>query len=276
MKKNKTYFTTGEFAKLFGIKKQTLFYYDQCGIFKPDLTGENGYRYYSYTQPETFAILVMLRELGVSIQEIKAHMDHRSPETLITLLESKKATIDERIAALIWAKGYIDKKIRETEEGIHAPVGEIITEEAPDEYFIATAYKGADDERAVAEALGKHFAFCQSLGLYSAYPIGAAIPRDSVTANGYQYSEFYTYVHPSELAEIDSKQVSLTSGGTFLVLYDAHGYENINANCLKLLAYARAHSLQLGDCFYEDVILDDLSTEGYDNYLVKLSISIRA
>ena len=39
MKKNKTYFTTGEFAKLFGIKKQTLFYYDQCGIFKPDLTG---------------------------------------------------------------------------------------------------------------------------------------------------------------------------------------------------------------------------------------------
>ena len=192
MKKNNTYFTTGECAKLFGIKKQTLFYYDQCGIFKPDLTGENGYRYYSYTQPETFAILVMLRELGVSIQEIKAHMDHRSPETLITLLESKKATIDERIAALTWAKGYIDKKIRETEEGIHAPVGEIITEEAPDEYFIATAYKGADDERAVAEALGKHFAFCQSLGLYSAYPIGAAIPRDSVTADGYQYSEFYT------------------------------------------------------------------------------------
>ncbi len=46
MKKNKTYFTTGEFAKLFGIKKQTLFYYYQCGIFKPDLTGENGYRYY--------------------------------------------------------------------------------------------------------------------------------------------------------------------------------------------------------------------------------------
>lgn len=155
-------------------------------------------------------------------------------------------------------------------------VGEIITEEAPDEYFIATAYKGADDERAVAEALGKHFAFCQSLGLYSAYPIGAAIPRDSVTADGYQYSEFYTYVHPSELAEIDSKQVSLSSGGTFLVLYDAHGYENIHANCRKLLAYAKAHSLQLGDCFYEDVILDDLSTEGYDNYLVKLSISIRA
>ena len=123
MKKNKTYFTTGEFAKLFGIKKQTLFHYDQCGIFKPDVIGENGYRYYSYSQPETFAIIAMLRELGVSIHEIKEHMDHRSPEALIQLLESKKATIDERIAALTWAKGYIDKKIQETEEGLRAPIG---------------------------------------------------------------------------------------------------------------------------------------------------------
>ncbi len=274
MKKNKTYFTTGEFAKLFGIKKQTLFHYDQCGIFKPDVIGENGYRYYSYSQPETFAIIAMLRELGVSIHEIKEHMDHRSPEALIQLLESKKATIDERIAALTWAKGYIDKKIQETEEGLRAPVGKIIIEKAPDEYFITTEYRGADDERAVAEALGKHFAFCQSLGLYSAYPIGAAIPRDSVTADGYQYSEFYTYVHPSELADVDSKQVSLSGGGTFLVLYDAHGYENIHANCLKLLAYAKEHHLKLDNYFYEDVILDDLSTEGYNNYLVKLSIAI--
>ena len=122
--------------------------------------------------------------------------------------------------------------------------------------------------------MGKHFAFCQSLGLYSAYPIGAAIPRDSVTADGYQYSEFYTYVHPSELADVDSKQVSLSGGGTFLVLYDAHGYENIHANCLKLLAYAKEHHLKLDNYFYEDVILDDLSTEGYNNYLVKLSIAI--
>ena len=81
MKKNKTYFTTGEFAKLFGIKKQTLFHYDQCGIFKPDVIGENGYRYYSYSQPETFAIIAMLRELGVSIHEIKEHMDHRGSLT---------------------------------------------------------------------------------------------------------------------------------------------------------------------------------------------------
>ena len=43
-KKPKGYLTTGEFAKLCGVKKQTLFHYDQIGILKPELSGENGYR----------------------------------------------------------------------------------------------------------------------------------------------------------------------------------------------------------------------------------------
>ena len=68
MKKN--YFTTGEFAKMAGVNKQTLFYYDQEGIFKPDMVAENGYRCYSYAQFETFTVSSMLRDLGVSIKEI--------------------------------------------------------------------------------------------------------------------------------------------------------------------------------------------------------------
>ena len=79
------YFTTGEFAKICSVSKQTLIYYDRVGIFSPDITGSNGYRYYSYTQIETFTVIAMLRDLGVHIREIKAHMDCRSPEALIRL-----------------------------------------------------------------------------------------------------------------------------------------------------------------------------------------------
>ena len=61
----------------------------------------------------------------------------------------------------------------------------------------------------------------------------------------------------------------------FLAIYDNHGYANIHANCLKLMEYAEAHNLTLGDRFYGDVILDDLSTDGYYNYLVKLSIKVK-
>lgn len=273
MKKNKTYFTTGEFAKIFNVKKQTLFHYDECGIFRPDIVAENGYRYYSYTQLETFAIIRTLRDLGVHIDEIKQHMDKRSPEALITLLESKKQEINRKISELNWAKIYIDMKIEETKEGLNAPLDEIIFEESEQQFFITTEYRGADDEKSVMEAVGEHFAFCRELSLCGAYPIGAMIPRESVSDKGYKYSRFYTVVPPSE-NNPEISALTAVPGGRCLVIYDKHGYANIHANCQRLIDYAAENSLTLGDDFYEDVILDDLSTDGYYNYLVKLSINL--
>ena len=37
-------YTTGQFADMCGVKKQTLFHYDDIGILKPVLVEENGYR----------------------------------------------------------------------------------------------------------------------------------------------------------------------------------------------------------------------------------------
>ncbi|MBR5229538.1 MAG: MerR family transcriptional regulator [Firmicutes bacterium] len=274
MKKNKKYFTTGEFARIFGIKKQTLFHYDQCGIFRPDVTGENGYRYYSFAQLETFAVLSMLRELDVSIAEIKEHMDRRSPESLISLLESKQSQVDSKIAYLQWSKKYIETKLRTTREGISAPIGRIIFENAPDKLMVTTDYKGPDDEKHIMEAVGDHFSFCHSLGLYSAYPIGAIIHASSVTDNGYKYARFYTVVNSDELQQAGVTEAVHGSGGNYLAIYDNQGYTNIHSCCLKLLEYGRSHNLKLGDHFYEDVILDDLSTDGYYNYLVKVSVRV--
>lgn len=274
MKNKKAYFTTGEFAKIFNVKKQTLFHYDDCGIFRPDIVGENGYRYYSYTQLETFAILRTLRELGVHIDEIKRHMDHRSPEALIELLESKRSEIDQKIAELNSAKIYIDKKIEETKEGLRAPLDEIIFEDTQPQLLITTDYKGADDEKSVMEAVGEHFAFCHRLNLHSSYSIGAMIPRASVSEEGYKYSRFYSVAASSTESVPKLSDSVYVPGGRCLLIYDKHGYENVCANCRRLIRFAAENGLTLGENFYEDVILDDLSTEGYYNYLVKLSINI--
>ena len=110
MKKNREYLTTGEFAELFGVKKQTMFHYDDMGIFRPEIVGENGYRYYSYDQMETCSIILMLRELGLSIAEIRDQIESRSPEALVELLDSKGEEIDAKIRRLNWSKEYIGRK----------------------------------------------------------------------------------------------------------------------------------------------------------------------
>ena len=52
MKNRKYLYTTGQFAKLNGINKRTLHYYDEIGLFCPECKGENGYRYYTCFQTE--------------------------------------------------------------------------------------------------------------------------------------------------------------------------------------------------------------------------------
>ena len=43
-------FHTGEFARITGVNKRTLHYYDSEGIFSPDSIEPNGYRAYSSRQ----------------------------------------------------------------------------------------------------------------------------------------------------------------------------------------------------------------------------------
>ena len=61
MKHKAPYFTTGDFAKLHGVNKRTLHYYDEAGLFSPQHKGENGYRYYSFEQSMEFELIVTLR-----------------------------------------------------------------------------------------------------------------------------------------------------------------------------------------------------------------------
>ncbi len=289
--KNKEYLTTGEFAELFGVKKQTMFHYDDMGIFRPVILGDNGYRYYSYDQMETFSIILMLRELGLSIAEIREQIESRSPEELVELLESKREDIDRKIERLRWAKEYIGRKTLTTREGIglraangKLRTGEVFLQELPDELMITTSYSGSGDERTVNKAVGDHFRYLRSLGMNSCYPDGATIPRDSVSVGekgvGYRYDKYYTILTESEAERLRksgdlSKMAVEDGGGKFIAVYDERGYSGVGECILKLLRYAGENGLELGSDFYEDVIWDDLSGRNNENYLIKISIRVK-
>lgn len=77
--RNELYFTTGEFAEILGVKKHTLFHYDEIGLFSPAVKEENGYRYYFVWQMDAFEVIRALQRLGMPLGEIKAYMQERSP-----------------------------------------------------------------------------------------------------------------------------------------------------------------------------------------------------
>ena len=89
-RESKKYLTTGEFASLCGVNKKTLFHYDNIKLFMPEKVLENGYRYYSNSQIEIFNVISALKEIGMSLSEIKTFIDNRTPDMLIALFEEQK------------------------------------------------------------------------------------------------------------------------------------------------------------------------------------------
>ena len=72
--------TIGQFAAMHGINKKTLMWYDEIGLFKPAaINPENGYRCYSYHQSPILETILLLRELNVSLDEIREFMKTAPP-----------------------------------------------------------------------------------------------------------------------------------------------------------------------------------------------------
>jgi DNA-binding transcriptional MerR regulator/effector-binding domain-containing protein len=65
-------YKVGEFARLAQVSIRLLHYYDEIGLFKPQMTGNGiGYRYYSVEQLSELYRILAMRDLGLSLEEIK-------------------------------------------------------------------------------------------------------------------------------------------------------------------------------------------------------------
>lgn len=76
-------FTTGQFARLHHLNKRTLHYYDEIGLFSPAFKGENDYRYYTWQQSADLENILALRELHMSIDEIRSYLHSPNAQSFL-------------------------------------------------------------------------------------------------------------------------------------------------------------------------------------------------
>lgn len=94
----------GEAAERLGVSVRTLRWYDEIGLVKPTVVGENGYRYYDRPALALLQQAIFYKELGLSLKEIKpllqAPEDTRRRALLAhrQLLELKKQQLESLLA----------------------------------------------------------------------------------------------------------------------------------------------------------------------------------
>jgi DNA-binding transcriptional MerR regulator len=64
-------YTVKQVAAMSGVSVRTLHFYDEAGLLKPAYHGTNGYRFYEEAQLLTLQQILLYRELGFELKQIK-------------------------------------------------------------------------------------------------------------------------------------------------------------------------------------------------------------
>lgn len=96
--------TIGQFAKDHNVTVKTLHYYEKLNLVTPkEVDTYTGYRYYGDKEARDLKLVLFLKELGLSLSEIRTVMDDGyTQESLLEVLEYKKNQIrkDKELASL--------------------------------------------------------------------------------------------------------------------------------------------------------------------------------
>lgn len=91
-------FKIGDFSKLTLVSIRMLRHYDEIELFKPIKVDETtNYRFYSATQIEQLNTIMMLKALGMSLEEIKNFLDEDQKDVKLTFLKQKEKEIALKI-----------------------------------------------------------------------------------------------------------------------------------------------------------------------------------
>ncbi|MBP3618769.1 MAG: DUF4298 domain-containing protein [Lachnospiraceae bacterium] len=89
-------YTIGEFGRISGVSAKTIRFYDEKGLLKPVGYSEAGYRYYDESSFVTLQRILLLRYLGMSLEQIKEIVRDSTLSLEDSLQEQKKLLYEKK------------------------------------------------------------------------------------------------------------------------------------------------------------------------------------
>lgn len=255
MENKKIYYTSGEFAKMNGINKRTLHYYHEIGLFSPAMIGENGYFYYTCFQFAKLELILTLRRIGFSIEDIRAYTGQPSDDSLAQLIREQKAVIDRSIEQLLHAKAFLQKKSDKLKLGLQAEHGKVEMVTLPEQrILLSPPITGLYDEEDFVVATDFSQRLRTAFGLYDSFGSRITLSEEARDVSK-RWHHFFAY-GSEEVADYDYTRPA----GTYLRSFCIGDWNNLEAIYENIYAYADAHDLVLDGYSYEEG-LNEMSLE---------------
>ena len=132
-------FRIGEFSKIARVSGRLLRYYDEIGLLIPiEIDVSTGYRYYSLTQLPRLNRIMALKDLGLTLDQIKQFIDNEiSVSELRGMFTMKKAQIENTLREEIEKLRQIEVRLKQIEREGTLNDYDVIVKAVPSRRFLS-------------------------------------------------------------------------------------------------------------------------------------------
>lgn len=270
----KRYFSIGELAGYQNISKQTLIYYDKIGLFCPHYVDpNNGYRYYSENQLDILDTILIMKNLGFSLEDIKRHLEDYNLDNSRSLMKNQLRVIEDKIRELNLIKGRILHKCRWLDYVKNIKDKEAVTVEKFDpQYIFCMPVKPPYSYTNISIATKACFTEAAHRGLPVFFQSGVIVPLEHIKSE--RYTEAVTaFLSMAETEQTDN--IILLKAGRCVSTYHLGDYDLIGTAYRRILDYCAKEGLDIISDSYEFCINDYITSKNTDEYITKICFYVR-
>ncbi len=267
------FFTISDFAKLMGISRQTLIYYDRIGLFKPINVLNNKYRLYSRSQINVISLILMLSEMGVPLKKIKTIVDHISPDTAIEILRKQQKEAEEKLYRYRMLENMIRLRIEQITFGKEIskksfPLFSVmeIKEDIP-------LYVGDDVNCSLGDIdddfIIRFYKKCENLNFPLIFSSGQMKSKENIIAGKSEIVSNMCFT----LKDFVGANAVIPKG-LYTVGYVHGDYGETECIYRDLLAFIKEKGLRITGNAYEEYLLDELAESDPNRFIMKILIQV--
>ena len=133
-------FRIGDFSKIAQVSGRLLRYYDDLGLLPPAIIDpETGYRYYSIRQLPRLNRILVLKELGLTLNQIATLLqDHISTDEIRGMLKLREAELEQTIREQVAGLQNVRSRLESLEATGELPYPDVLLKAVPAQPFLAT------------------------------------------------------------------------------------------------------------------------------------------
>ncbi|MGI6736526.1 MAG: MerR family transcriptional regulator [Anaerovoracaceae bacterium] len=263
-----------EFAKLCGVKKGTLLYYDEIGILKPAVVKENGYRYYSLEQHQRYTLIATFIEAGASLKEIQDIITANDLDKTVDTIHNKIEILNDQQKKISRMKYALIDTVKNIEiyKSAKKTFPIVNFEDCDEEYMIAyeTNAEGRTSEDEMLQRIRELLDYCYTKRIPTSLHVGEMILRENAINGVFQESCYFSKTPK----RINDKHLLIKPAGTYAITFHRGDYNNIVDTYSYIVNYLKRHEYEICGNIYEEDVVDYILINDPEKYISKISVPV--